>query len=319
MADSPSPSRWKRRLGYSAFFSFALVVGLYLTFPYDLVKARIQQLFESRNLYVRMGSLGPGLSGITAKDVQISPRALGVTDAPVPSFRLKSVAMRPTLFPPGLQVKAEALGGVVQANVGSTSLTAPLVVKLELDGLSLEDPELKEYTGAQLSGKIRGTVDLTVPRVAQTGPTPPGAPPPEPDFSQATGVVDVKVAGFQVNGGSITLPMYGESTPVDLPKIVAGDTDVKLTFDRGMGKVDTFHAKGEDLELFLGGTLKLARKLEFSEPNLELRLRTEPEFVKRLGMIGAGLAMLGPDKTDPNFRVGKVTGYLSRPNFQPGR
>ncbi|MBM4378193.1 MAG: type II secretion system protein GspN [Deltaproteobacteria bacterium] len=322
MADSPSPapsgSRWKRRLGYSAFFSLALLVGLYVTFPYDLVKARLQQFMDARNLYVRMSSLGPGLSGITARDVQISPKLLGVTDRPVPAFMLKSVVVRPTLFPPGVQVKVETLGGVVRAQVGATGATEPLKVQLELDGLSLEDPELKEYTGAQLAGKVVGRVDLSLPRL----PLPKGSPPgtqADADLSQASGVVDVKVSGLQVNGGSITLPMYGEATPVDLPKIVAGDTDLKINFDRGMGKVDTFHAKGEDLEMVVEGTLKLGKKLELSEPNLDLRLKTEPEFVKRLGMVGAALSMLGPDKKDPQFRAGKLTGLLSRPNFQPAR
>jgi len=321
MADPTSPapvSRWKRRLGYSAFFSAALLVGLYVTFPYDLVKGRLQQLMDARNLYVRMSSLGPGLSGITARDVQISPKLLGVTDKPAPTFKLKSVAVRPTLFPPGLQVKAETLGGVVRAQVGAMGLTEPLKVQLELDGLSLEDPDLKEYTGAQLAGRVVGKVDLSLPRL----PLPKGAPPgaqAEADLSQASGVVDVKVAGLQVNGGSITLPMYGESTPVDLPKIVAGDTDVKINFDRGMGKVDSFRAKGEDLELVVEGTLKLGKKLELSEPNLDLRIKAEPEFVKRLGMLGAALSILGPDKKDPQFRAGKLTGLLSRPNFQPAR
>lgn len=320
MADSTSPasSRWKRRLGYAAFFSAALLVGLYVTFPYDLVKARLQQLMDARNLYVRMSSLGPGLSGITARDVKISAKLLGDADKPAPAFTVKSVAVRPTLFPPGVQVKAETLGGVVRAQVGATGLSEPLKVSLELDGLSLEDPDLKEYTGAVLSGKMAGKVELVIPRTAAAKGAAPGTQ-AEPDLSQASGVVDMKVSGFQINGGTVSLPMYGEATPVDLPKIVAGDTDVKINFDRGMGKVESFHAKGEDLELVLEGTLKLGRKLELSEPNLDLRIKAEPEFVKRLGMMGAALSILGPDKKDPSFRAGKVTGLLSRPNFQPAR
>ena len=311
-------SPWKRRLGYAAFFSAALLVGLYVTFPYDLVKARLQQLAAAQNLYVRMGSLGPGLSGITAREVQISRKMAADVDQPAPAFKVKTVAVRPTLFPPGVQVKAETLGGVVRAQVGATGLSEPLKAVLDLDGLSLEDPDLTEYTGAQLAGKLVGKVELAIPRA----PLPKGVPPgtqAELDLSQASGAVDLKVAGLQVNGGSITLPMYGEATPVDLPRIVAGDTEVKLHFDRGMGKVDTFRARGDDLELVVEGTLKLGRKLELSEPNLDLRIKAEPEFVKRLGMVGAALSILGPDKKDPSFRAGKITGLLSRPNFQPAR
>jgi len=64
------------------------------------------------------------------------------------------------------------------------------------------------------------------------------------------------------------------------------------------------------------GTLKLAKRIEYGEPNIELRLKTDPEFVKSLGVYGAGLAALAPDPKDPAWRVARISGYLGKPNFR---
>jgi type II secretion system protein N len=111
--------------------------------------------------------------------------------------------------------------------------------------------------------------------------------------------------------------MYGpEPTPLDLPKIAFGDIGVKLSFDKGAGKIDDFTGKSSDLDISATGTLKLSKRIDYSEPNIELRFKADPEFVKRLGMIGAALSVVGPDPKDPNWRMGHLTGYLGKPNFR---
>ena len=70
------------------------------------------------------------------------------------------------------------------------------------------------------------------------------------------------------------------------------------------------------MELAATGTLKLAKRMEYAEPNLEVRFKPDPEFQKRLGLIGSALSMVGPDPKDPAWRMGRLTGFLGRPAFR---
>ena len=85
--------------------------------------------------------------------------------------------------------------------------------------------------------------------------------------------------------------------------------------EKAAGKIDEFKSKSTDLELNATGSLKMNQRLEYSEPNVEVRLKAEPEFVSRLGLIGSALTMLIPDPKDPNFHLGTLTGSLGRAHF----
>jgi len=52
----------------------------------------------------------------------------------------------------------------------------------------------------------------------------------------------------------------------------------------GAGKVDTFMRRRR-LELQASGTLKLAKRVEYSKPRSSVRIKAEPEFGERLGLI----------------------------------
>jgi type II secretion system protein N len=141
----------------------------------------------------------------------------------------------------------------------------------------------------------------------------------EPDLAQASGSVSLSTKALAINGGSanITIPQFGpEPTPVDLPKIVLGDLSGKVKIDKGTATIEELKNVSPDIELALSGTVKLAKRLPYSEANLELRLKPDPEFQKRLGMLGSALSFIGPDPKDPQWRLGRLTGYLGRPQFR---
>jgi hypothetical protein len=48
---------------------------------------------------------------------------------------------------------------------------------------------------------------------------------------------------------------------------------------------------------------------------VELRLKAEQAFVKRLGILGSGLSMLPADPKNPGFRVAHLTGFLGSPRL----
>ncbi len=202
-------------------------------------------------------------------------------DKPPEPLKLDSVSVGPTLFPPGVGVNVSALGGSLSVRVSATGGSVHVVADepRPLEG----QPEGLQRGGPGGEDRPRKSTSR-FPRARWAA----GAP--EPDLGQATGSVALSTRGLSVNGGtvSVALPMYGpEPTPLDLPKIVMGDLAGRLKIEKGTGTVEEFHSKSQDLEVNVSGTVKLAKKLEYSESNLEVRFKPDPEFQKRLGLIGS--------------------------------
>ncbi|MFP2913264.1 type II secretion system protein GspN, partial [Pyxidicoccus sp. 3LFB2] len=72
MASETKPARWKIVLGYAAFAVVAFILGLFVTFPYDAIRTRLVTEAAQAGFAVRIGSLRPGLAGITATQVRVS-------------------------------------------------------------------------------------------------------------------------------------------------------------------------------------------------------------------------------------------------------
>jgi type II secretion system protein N len=299
---------WKLALAYSVFALFSLVVGVMLTFPYDVLKSRVRSAAEEAGYQVDMASLGPGFFSVRATRVEL--KKAGDANKTAEPLRLDSVSVSPTLFPPGVSVSARALGGSLNVRAGGLS---GVRVKVDAEDLDLSKGNMKGFTGMDLSGTVDAHVDLTVP-ASQVG-----SGPSEPDLSAAGGTVKLETHGVAVNGGSLNIPLPGygpEPVPLDLPKIVLGDLSGSLKFEKGLGTVEELKSHSADLDLQVTGTLKLAKRAEYSEPNLDIRVKADPEFQKRLGLVGSALSMIAADGSDPSWRKGKLTGSLGRPQFR---
>jgi type II secretion system protein N len=311
MAEEKRIALWKRIAGYSAFSFFALIAAFFLTFPYETLKERLRTEADGAGYFVKIGSLGPGFFSVRASNLEVSKKLTGAADEKAPEpLHIDSVSVGPSLFPPGLSLTAKALGGSISTRVGG--LTG-ITVKLDAEDLDLSKGNLKGFTGIDFAGKVDLEANLSMPRISV------GGGPSEPDLGAATGTIALETRGLAINGGtaSIVIPMYGtDPTPLDLPKIVVGDVAGKLKFDKGAGTIEELRGKSADLEVAVTGTLKLAKTLAYSEPNLEGRFKPDPEFQKRLGLIGSALSAVPPDPKDPNWRLGHLSGFLGRPNFR---
>src|SRR5215217_8924701 len=298
MSSDTKPARWKVILGYGAFALVAFILCLLLTFPYDTVRTRLVSEAAQAGLAVRIGSLRPGLSGVTATNLRVSkppqplsaetlaalvsgegtlPGAAELGEAVV----IDSLAVRPTLFPPGLAIHANALGGTV---AGSMGWLGDMKVRAEMEGLKVSGGNLPAFLGMDLDGELNGVLALTLPKGKS----------PEPDLSQANGELTLDSQGLIIKGGKATIPMGGgNSMPMDLPQVALG--------------------------ALATGTLKLGKRLEYSEPAMDVNLRLDPEAQKRLGLLAAGITIFPPDKKDPSFRAARLGGFLNRPTFLPRR
>lgn len=322
MAAETKIARWKLILGYGAFSLVAFVLCLMLTFPYDVLRRRAVDAAADAGYALRIGSLRPGLRGLTATNVRISKVPNGMTPElqsmlasnaamlPGPEelgepLTLDSVAVRPSLLPLGVAFHANLLGGSLSGNVGGLS---NVQVAVNLSNLDPSQGNLKAFSGVDLAGKLNGSLNLTLPKTRG-----------QPDLSQANGQLALDTKELLIQGGNVMVPMYGTPTPMDLPKIALGNIDARIKFEKGQGTVETLQAKSDDLEIQGSGTVKLGQRLDVSQPDMDFKLRAEPEFVKRLGLIGAGLSILPTDKADPKFRVAHLSGFLNRPNFAPPR
>jgi type II secretion system protein N len=330
MPTDTKPALWKVILGYGAFALVAFVLCLFLTFPFDALRARVATEAINSGLAVRIGSLRPGFFGVTARDVQVSVppgplsadafAALTSGDSDATAMMgaavlgepviIDSLSLRPSLFPLGVRFSADAMGGTVVGTIGGTK---ELTVKVDAQGVHVDQGNLQAFSGLNMEGTLGGKVALTLPRGTGKDTT--------PDLSAANGELALDASGLVIKGGKVAIPLSPGSPPVpmDLPQVALGDIVGRIDFDKGQGTVKELRIKSEDLEVRAEGTVKLGRRVAYSEPALDVRIKAEPEFTKRLGLLGAGLTILPPDKQDPKFRAGRLTGFLNRPNFQPKR
>ncbi len=301
--------RWQRMAAYGAFSLFAFALCFYITFPYQAVTQRIVSEAASEGFVVQLGAPGPGLFGITASSARISRKPEENSDQEGPILTLRSLSLRPSLFPVGLSFRAAGLGGTVSGvfgGIGSTSVT------IDLRKVNAADPGMKSFSGLDLSGSVNGHLALEIPKSGSPNAR-------ESDLTQASGTLVLKLDQLLIKGGTVTVPIMGQPTPFELPRVSVGNVEARVKFDRGVGKIEKFQGKGDDLELLATGTLTLAKRLDYAQPNIDFKLKVDPDFVKRLGIIGSGLSMLPTDKENSEFRVAKITGFLARPAFNPGQ
>ncbi len=322
MAAETKIARWKLVLGYGAFSLVAFLVCLFITFPYDTLRRRAVDAAADAGYALRIGSLRPGLRGLTATQVRLSKVPNGMTPelrnmlnsstAMLPGadelgepLNIDSVAVRPTLLPLGLAFHADLLGGSLSGNAGGLS---DVWVAMKLSNLDTSAGNLKGFSGMDLTGKLNGSLEIAMPKTRG-----------QADLSQANGQLSLDTRELLIQGGNVTVPMYGQPTPMDLPKIALGDLDARIRIEKGLATVETLRTKSEDLEVQGSGTVKLAARMDVSQPDITFKLRAEPEFVKRLGLLGAGLSILPQDKEDPKIRVAHLGGFFNRPTFGPPR
>jgi len=302
-------ARSRKLLFYISFCVFSFLLGLLLTFPYDTLKKILVARAEAGGYVLKVRSVGPGV-GLVARGLSLQKKGVGSKDVPAEALEIESVSLRPTLFPPGLSIHASLLGGDVYTQVGLLGSTR---INVELDDIDFSKSNFKGFSGVDLNGKLRGELSLSIPNISV------GKGQKEPDLAGANGNVRLKLEGVKVNGGTIrvVIPAFGnEPTPVDLPRIELGDFTSSLKIEKGMATVDKLSLLGKGLEASGVGTIRLARRLEYSELGVDLRLKTDPDFQKSLGVYGMAFSQLRSDPKDTAWKVARLTGYLGRPAFR---
>lgn len=298
---------WQRTAAWGGLGVFLFALFLALTFPYDAVRGRIASEADAVGLWVRIDSMGPAFLGVSARGVRVGERPEGL-GPPLQTVRVDRLTLRPSLIPWGFGFSASLFGGDAGGAIGTGT---PTKLRVHFDHLNLAKAGVAALTGVDAVGTVDGELALDIPTTGPQGG--------QPDLSQASGRLRLGGNGLEVKGGTVTIPLMGQPTPVDLPPVNFGKLEAELPFERGNGTVKALRIEGPELDIQATGTVRLARAVPYSEPDLSLRIRPSADFLRRMGMIAAGFTQLPVDPQDSAYRNAKLTGYLGKPTFRPGR
>ncbi len=319
-------------IGYGAFYCFSLAFFAYLTFPYDRLRARIQNEFDRSQtgpnpLTLRLGHLGSyWFSGIQADDVELISQpsndpnaAASPDDAPKPAkpkvMRIDSVHARISLL--------RLLFGTVHVNFGASAFGGEITgftsdadggrkLEVEIEDLGLADaPLVGDLIGLPIGGTLGGHVEFLIP---------------EGKLSKSEGKVDLKFSGLSAGDGKTKV-----LNAIALPKVEVGDLIFQATATAGNLKIDNFSATGKDVELTADGSARLRDPLDSSVLSLSARFKFSERFMNKddltRGLFGSpgspvpGLFDLVPQnkraKRADGFYGWRVNGSLSHPSFLP--
>jgi type II secretion system protein N len=286
-------TRLKRFLGYPAFFMAAFSLMLFLTFPYEVIGEQARIAARKSRIDLSIGSIGPGLFGIRAKDVRVTlPRQPGQAAEPEP-IRIDAVSVRPALLPPGVKYSVKIFGGSIEGSLGLLGKNPKLDVNAK--GLDLTRANAKAAVGLDIGGRLNGVVKLTLDKK---------------DTSKTTGRIALSGDGVIINGGTVA--------NIDLPRVDLGHLEAALKLDQGKAAVETFRSQGADVESELEGDITLAQKLAFSTLKLKLRFKPSDDFLRKNSFIQSGLAF-AMSKDSRGFYSASIERMLGNPSFKPIR
>lgn len=281
----------------------ALLIGVWLTFPYDALRARVISEAQGRGVGLSVRSAGPGFGGVRLSQLKLY-HSVAAMEAGGEALNIDSVSIRPSLFPPGIHVHVAAMAGSISVTSGmwpKSSLTA------QWRDIDVAKGNFAGFTGVNAVGTFDGEIQLSSPRQ-------PGVPAGTLDLVQAVGKVSFLAKNLTVQGGTIAIP--GGALGTDLPKVALGNISLNWQVDKSVATCAECATTSSDLELQFEGTAKLGKALCYSDLALKYRLKADPAFLKELGIIAAALSRLSPDPADPAWRTGVIGGYLCDPRLR---
>jgi len=327
---SPRLRHILRYAGLVAFYLFALVVFCFLTFPYERLRDRLVDEFNSRQtgpdpLRLQLESLGAyWIGGVQAKGVQLisAPKRTTTTSfdssaQPVkPSVLIVDsaharVSLLSLLFGSvDLSFGADAFGGTISGTTSESDGTR--AIELTIEDVSLaEAPLLADAIGLPMAGTVGGTLDFRLP---------------EGKLAKADGTLNLEIVGLSAGDGKAKI-----RDTIALPKVEAGDLKVIGDASEGQLKFTDFSAKGPDLELAAEGSMRLRDPLPTSLLSLTARFRFTERYTQKNDLTKAlfgtpgssapGLFDLDPKnkraKRPDGFYGYRASGVLSAPTFVP--
>jgi type II secretion system protein N len=257
----PRIKRWLPWVYMPIGYVMLFCIFAYWAFPYERLKQRIivgynqTQAGSSEPKRMEIGDVTWAwrFPGVVLSDVELigpkpKPAEDGAEAAPQHKVHVDQVYARiaPLSLLFGNTVVNFTIEGFAGQMHGSFERSSAVTkVQLELEDIDPGQlPTVAELLQLPLSGKLSGTIDLTLP---------------EGKYSAADGDVALEINELKLGDGKTKVRGL-----LALPEIDAGTLTVKATATQGKVELSEFTVKGEDLEAKAEGKLRLRDKLETS-------------------------------------------------------
>jgi len=267
----------KKALWFTLYGIFITVVFLYLLFPSDIVKSRLENAVNSPDFILKMEKLRPSLPfGLKLKNITIS--SASSTNIPFQGDLL-DLQMNPLIFfqkHKYIGLSGQAYGGDFDGRIGLASLSQiypPVEGKLKFKNIDLSrDSLIKTLLGREITGKASG--DWTYISTGEVSKNSSGT-----------------IALFLTKGTyPLAEPFLG------LKRIEFDRGEIQAQFKNGIIKMEKLEIFGSQINYFLKGEITIADDFKLSQLNLN-------------GVI----EILGPNKAKMNVTIG---GTLTNPIFR---
>lgn len=348
-------ARLLRILGYPLFGFGVFVLSLYLSLPLERIKDRLE-----RELSQEPGPPVPGSGGLgIGLGMDVSIGQLGLHVIPI-GASLSEITLRPrrqpsadteakppkpmfiedvTVYLPlmtflgggqGLDLAVQAIGGSLDAS-GSTG-SEGMALKMDLEHLGLgRAPILAQLLPLPITGSLGGQIDLKVPA---RKPPAVGGPPPrgragggggsaaQPEFSKATGLVEIKLEQAVLGDGKAKLVVPGDpflSQGLTFPRLNIGNIGGRVVIDHGRASFSDIHSRSADAEIWLEGYIDLHDPLPQSELKLYLRFLPSAALIKREPTIEILNNAMSAGKRPDGALGFAITGTFGVPRSRPAK
>ena len=297
-------TQFQRRLLYALFTVAAFVLALRQTLPVEALRERLVMEAAARGWQLKVSSVRPaGLVGVRLDGVALESR----DGLRVPVERVDASLRLLPLFTGrrSLAFDARLFEGRVKGAVEARGTERRLAFSASGLDLARAAP-LRQASGLDLAGVVRGEVDLTVDEKAP---------------ARSAGRVALAVDRAAVNGG--TVPVPGMSAGLTLPRVGLGQVTAQGTAREGRFVFDRLDARGDDLEAVADGLyLQLGPRLAIAPIFGKVTLEVKDAFWARGGASGLKSLVelaLSPGRTPDGRYALQLFGTLSRPQAKLGQ
>ena len=262
----------RRVVLYPTYFCVCSIVFAYCTFPYDRVRDRVEAEVERAmpGADLEIVSLSPSwVTGIALTGVSLTlppepgeevPSEISLTEA---RARVGLLA----LLTGGVSISFSAElggGGTIEGAVENGETSSHVVLHLERVALERIGP-LRRFAKLPLAGTLAGDVDVTI----------------ADDVEATNGSATLSIAGLAIGDGTARLQIPGLRSGITVERLDAGNLDLRVQIERGVGRLQQLSASSDDIELRGAGTLRLLRPIRMSNIDLMLRLDVKPPYRER--------------------------------------
>lgn len=290
-----------RYLGYGLYFFVSFLAGIYLTFPWNVVKDRLFDLAKAPGkgeppivADLDAETLEPSwFTGVKLTNLKVT---LNPGDEPIaiPELTARAHVLRFLSGGWGGSVALPIAQGTVEADADGDAEN--LTIDAQVEGVELSlIPGLAGALGLPLGGKLSADADLKMGLK---------------DASKTEGTIELKGSGLEILKG-------GKIAGFPVPELAIGDFDWKIPVAKGKAKFDKQKVSGENLELIVDGELNLLSPFARSTANLNISFKPTDAFLKKEPILNALLANIQSAKGSDGFYTYAMLGSLKHPRFSP--